>query len=85
MSQRLVRPALAAARRTAPRTAVRTYAAAAEADSKPPVALFGLDGTYASALVRYPQDSENTSEANIFRQWFAAWFQDASTLTNGGT
>ena len=33
-------------------TAVRTYAAAAQAQSvKPPVALFGIDGTYANALV----------------------------------
>lgn len=32
---------------------VRTYAQVnTEQDSKPPVALFGLDGTYASALVR---------------------------------
>ncbi|KZF19990.1 ATP synthase subunit 5 [Xylona heveae TC161] len=30
--------------------AVRTYAQAAPASTKPPVALFGLDGTYASAL-----------------------------------
>lgn len=54
MSSRLVRPAFAAAaRQTAPRTAIRTYAAAAPSvDSKPPVALFGLDGTYANALVR---------------------------------
>lgn len=56
MSSRVVRPALAAAvRRTAPapQTAIRTYAAAAAADNtKPPVALFGLDGTYANALVR---------------------------------
>lgn len=30
----------------------RNYAAAAaQVDSKPPVALFGIDGTYASALV----------------------------------
>lgn len=39
----------------APRAAVvslvRTYATAGSADVKPPVALFGLDGTYASALV----------------------------------
>lgn len=47
-----MRPAFAAARRTAPRTAIRTYAAPAGADTKPPVALFGLDGTYANALVR---------------------------------
>jgi len=50
MSSRLIRPAFAAARRTAPRTAIRTYATSAAADTKPPVALFGLDGTYANAL-----------------------------------
>jgi hypothetical protein len=31
---------------------VRTYAAAAQQDVKAPIAVFGLDGTYASALVR---------------------------------
>lgn len=30
---------------------IRNYAAPAAADSKPPVALYGVDGTYASALV----------------------------------
>jgi len=50
MSSRLARPAAAAARRTVPRTAIRGYAAPAAADSKPPVPLFGVDGTYASAL-----------------------------------
>lgn len=49
---KVARPALAAARRTVPRTAIRTYAAPAADNSKPPVQLFGLDGTYASALVR---------------------------------
>ena len=34
----------------APRIAARGYAAAA-ANTKPPVALFGIDGTYANALV----------------------------------
>jgi hypothetical protein len=34
---------------------IRGYAAAAPSGaSKPPVALFGVDGTYASALVRFP-------------------------------
>ncbi|KKF97346.1 ATP synthase subunit 5, mitochondrial [Ceratocystis fimbriata CBS 114723] len=47
----LSRQALRVARVAAPaRAQVRTYAAAAVADSKPPVAVFGLDGTYASAL-----------------------------------
>lgn len=30
----------------------RSFAAAANADAQPPVAVFGLDGTYATALVR---------------------------------
>src|ERR1700722_4564744 len=43
----------------APRAAFRCYAqAASSASTKPPVALFGIDGTYASALVR------------IFRSYF---------------
>ncbi|KAH8146851.1 uncharacterized protein LAJ45_09225 [Morchella importuna] len=37
------------ARAIVPRAGVRTYAAAASS-TKPPVALFGVDGTYASAL-----------------------------------
>lgn len=32
----------------------RTFAAAASADVKAPIAVFGLDGTYATALVRTP-------------------------------
>lgn len=46
---------LQASRRAAvaPRAfAIRSYATPAAADVKPPVALYGLDGTYASALVR---------------------------------
>ncbi|KAL1894304.1 ATP synthase F0 subcomplex subunit OSCP atp5 [Ceratocystis pirilliformis] len=47
----LSRQVLRVARVAAPaRSQVRTYAVAAVADSKPPVAVFGLDGTYASAL-----------------------------------
>lgn len=52
------RVALRAARAAAPRAAVRSYASAAAADARPPVALFGLDGTYASALVGQLDDSE---------------------------
>ena len=51
-TSRLVRPAFAAARRTAPRTAIRSYATPADSNPKPPVALYGVDGTYANALVR---------------------------------
>lgn len=38
--------------RTAALNGVRTYATPAQ-DVKPPVALFGVDGTYATALVRF--------------------------------
>ncbi|KAF2141219.1 uncharacterized protein K452DRAFT_351392 [Aplosporella prunicola CBS 121167] len=34
----------------APRTVLRSYAQAAPASTRPPVALYGVDGTYASAL-----------------------------------
>ena len=57
MSSRLARPAIAAARRTASKTALRGYAAPAAVDTKPPVALFGVDGTYASALVCKPEST----------------------------
>ncbi|KAF3011525.1 hypothetical protein G7054_g3294 [Neopestalotiopsis clavispora] len=40
----------AAPQRTVARAAVRSYAAAATQDSKPPIAVYGLDGTYATAL-----------------------------------
>lgn len=50
------RQVLRAARVAAPQrfvaAPVRTFAAAAAADGKPPVQVFGVDGTYASALVR---------------------------------
>jgi len=60
-----------AARVAAPRApiastfGVRTYAAPTNsANTKPPVALFGLDGTYASALVRL---STAISRSSILR------------------
>ncbi|ORY64371.1 mitochondrial F1F0-ATP synthase, subunit delta [Pseudomassariella vexata] len=40
----------AAPQRTFARASVRNYAAAATQDVKPPIAVYGLDGTYASAL-----------------------------------
>ncbi|EFZ02098.1 ATP synthase delta (OSCP) subunit [Metarhizium robertsii] len=53
----LSRQVFRAARAAAPQRAVtlraapvRSFAAAAAADSQPPIAVFGLDGTYASAL-----------------------------------
>lgn len=51
MSPRFARPALGAASRQLPRPACRGYAAAASIDQKPPIAIFGVDGTYANALV----------------------------------
>lgn len=48
------RVAARSARVATPRISTRGFAdAKAAANTKPPVALFGLDGTYASALVRY--------------------------------
>jgi len=53
------RQALRAVRATAPQRAlalraapVRAFAAAAGTEGQPPITVFGLDGTYASALVR---------------------------------
>ncbi|PGH12792.1 ATP synthase F1, delta subunit [Helicocarpus griseus UAMH5409] len=40
----------AAAPRAAALNGARTYAAAASPDTKPPIALYGIDGTYANAL-----------------------------------
>lgn len=56
--QALLRSARAAAPSRAIATQVRFYAAPAATETvKPPVALFGLDGTYATALVRHRADS----------------------------
>ncbi|KAF3911537.1 hypothetical protein ABW20_dc0109167 [Dactylellina cionopaga] len=50
----IARAAATSSTSIAPRAAIlssaRTYATAASVDSKPPVALYGLDGTYASSL-----------------------------------
>lgn len=53
--QALLRSARAAAPSRAIASQARFYAAAPAANEtvKPPVALFGLDGTYATALVRH--------------------------------
>lgn len=48
-SLRAAAPQRAFALRAAP---VRTFAAAASSDVKAPVSVFGVDGTYATALVR---------------------------------
>jgi F-type H+-transporting ATPase subunit O len=49
------RVAARSARAVAPRfqaVSSRGFAEAAKVDSKPPVAVYGVDGTYATALVR---------------------------------
>lgn len=52
--QALLRTARAAVPSRAMASQVRFYAAPAATETvKPPVALFGLDGTYATALVRH--------------------------------
>ncbi|KAI0181466.1 putative oligomycin sensitivity conferring protein [Hypoxylon sp. FL1284] len=51
LSRQAIRSIRAAApRRTLARAPVRSFAAAAAQDTKPPVAVYGLDGTYATAL-----------------------------------
>jgi hypothetical protein len=50
---RAAAPQRIAVPRAIARTQTRSYATPAAADSKPPKALYGLDGTYATALVRY--------------------------------
>lgn len=50
--QALLRSARAAAPQRALLGQARSFAAASSEKVKPPVALFGLDGTYATALVR---------------------------------
>jgi F-type H+-transporting ATPase subunit O len=51
---RAAAPQRAAIPRVIASSQIRSYAAPAAADSKPPIALYGLDGTYASALVLLP-------------------------------
>lgn len=81
------RIAARAARVAAPRApiAVRTYAAAASsssAASKPPVALFGLDGTYASALYTAAVKSESLdSTAKGLENLAATFKRDAQLKT----
>ncbi|THZ15412.1 OSCP-domain-containing protein [Aureobasidium pullulans] len=67
-----------AARVAAPRApiAVRTYAASASpAASKPPVALFGLDGTYASALYTAAVKSDSLDSTAKGLETLAATFK----------
>ena len=59
-----LRAAPSLATRTIALAPMRTYAqVASEPDSKPPIALYGLDGTYASALVR--SLSSDISQINV--------------------
>lgn len=55
--QALLRSARAAAPSRAIASQSRFYAAAASETVTPPVALFGVDGTYATALVRHRTES----------------------------
>ena len=81
MSSRLARPAIAAARGTASKTALRGYAAPAAADVKPPVALFGVDGTYASALVCKPEATScGNQSARFTKTWASAGRGETAVL-----
>ena len=63
----------------APRVAFRCYAqAASSASTKPPVALFGIDGTYASALVRIFRPHFENGDGNWHsRTWAETQLQHA--------
>ena len=80
------RIAARAARVAAPRApiAVRSYAAAAapasSAASKPPVALFGLDGTYASALYTAAVKTESLDSTAKGLENLAATFKKDAQL-----
>ncbi|GAB7350246.1 hypothetical protein MBLNU459_g0896t1 [Dothideomycetes sp. NU459] len=81
LSGRFAARAARAAAPRAPVAAVRTYAApASSANTRPPVALFGLDGTYASALytaAAKTQTLDNTAKA---LETLAATFKRDSKL-----
>lgn len=62
--QALLRSTRAAAPSRAFASQIRSYAAANET-VKPPVALFGLDGTYATALVRHRADSSRSQKGRL--------------------
>lgn len=74
-SVRAAAPQRAFALRAAP---VRSFAAAATSEVKPPVAVFGVDGTYATALVSnslsfqyglYPMPSMASQSLGLVRTW----------------
>lgn len=70
LSRQAFRTARAAAPVFRAPAAVRTYAAAAatESSAQPPIAVFGVDGTYASALVckiRTPTEEEKGRKRRI--------------------
>lgn len=67
--QALLRSARAAAPSRAIASQARFYAAPAATEAvKPPVALFGVDGTYATALVRHRAESTPR-----WRRWNTNW------------
>lgn len=86
--QALLRSARAAAPQRALLGQTRTFAAASSEKVKPPVALFGLDGTYATALVR-PHSSDRPI-GSVSRPWWkdtareGGVLQDLNGLPNCG-
>jgi hypothetical protein len=69
-SLRAAAPQRAVALRAAP---VRTFAAAASSDVKPPIAVFGLDGTYATALVcRSPGTMKERGRTTVVGFYFSS-------------
>ncbi len=70
-SRQVLRSARVAAPRRLVAAPVRTFAAAAANEVKPPVQVFGVDGTYATALVRSPSmPTSKTIRRRVSRDGF---------------
>lgn len=87
LSSRLAQASLRASAHQFSRRAVvnsvRTYAAAAAPDTKPPVALFGIDGTYANALVCiHPPLSLYPTIEGVTEGWHGKTTKLANILAN---
>lgn len=77
-SRQVLRTArVAAPRRLVAASPVRTFAAAAANDVKPPVQVFGVDGTYATALVRLPPSIITASKKVLLLESPRSLFSDA--------
>lgn len=76
LAGRLATRAVRSGASIAPRAAIRSYATPASQNILPPIALYGIDGTYATALVREIWKEEAIgarSWAALMFNWYLAW------------